>query len=157
MRMKVHRHELEDVAVLLDTAPESLATFVGSEGDSSDGTARVVNRHGKAAADPELRCLVEECALWLRETGRGKFSPPLEGLRRCKSVDDDRIEPLIALPQIMVCPFDRVGRDELWRVAPSRRQSEVGEAAQIKRRAGFSENGAETVGIAAGGKAINKS
>jgi hypothetical protein len=67
--MKVHRHELKDVAVLLDTAPESLATFVGSEGDSSDGTARVVNRHGEAAADPKLRRLVEKSALWFRKAG----------------------------------------------------------------------------------------
>jgi hypothetical protein len=35
-----------------------------------------------------------------------------------KRSDDDRIEPLIALPQIVVCPLDWVGRDELRRVAP---------------------------------------
>ena len=61
------------MAVLLDTAPEFLTTFVGSEGDGSDGTARVVNPHGEGAADPELRSLVEKSALWFREARRGKF------------------------------------------------------------------------------------
>ena len=83
--------------------------------------------------------------------------PPLERLRCRQSVDDDRVEPLVLLLQIVVCPFDWVSRDELWRVAPPRRQSEVGETAQIKRRAGFGEDGTETIGVAAGGKAINKS
>jgi len=61
------------MAVLLDTAPEFLTTFVGSEGDSGDWTATIVNRHGEAAADPELRSLVEKSALWFREARRGKF------------------------------------------------------------------------------------
>jgi hypothetical protein len=78
MRMKVHRHELEDMAVLLDAAPEFFTTFVGSEGDGGDRTARIVNRHREAAADPELRRLVEKSALWLREPRRGKFLSPLE-------------------------------------------------------------------------------
>jgi hypothetical protein len=64
--MKVHRHELEDMTVLLDTAPEFLTTFVRSEGDGRDRTARIVKRHGEAAADPELRRLVEKSALRLR-------------------------------------------------------------------------------------------
>jgi len=138
--MKVHWHELQDMTVLLDTAPEFLTTLVGSEGDGGDRTARIVNRHGEAAADPELRRLVEESALWLRQARRGKFLSPLEWLRRCQGVDDDWVEPLMPLPQIVVCPLDRVGRDELWRVASPRRQSEICEAAQIKRRASFGEN-----------------
>lgn len=42
--------------------------------------------------------------------------PAFERLQRCQGVDDNRVEPLVALPGIMVCPFDWIGRDELWRV-----------------------------------------
>jgi hypothetical protein len=41
-------------------------------------------------------------------------------------------------------------------MAPSRRQRQIGEATQIERRACFSENSTETLGIAAGGEAVDK-
>lgn len=63
MRMKLHRHELENVTMLLDTAPEFFTTSVRSEGDGGDRTARIVHRHGEAAADPKLGRLVEQSAL----------------------------------------------------------------------------------------------
>jgi hypothetical protein len=47
-----------------------------------------------------------------------------------------------------------------WRRSPapasSRRQRQISEATQIERGAGFSENGAETIGITAGGEAVDK-
>jgi hypothetical protein len=38
--MKVHRHELENMPVLLDAAPKFLTAFVRSEGDRSDRAAK---------------------------------------------------------------------------------------------------------------------
>lgn len=49
--------------MLLDTAPEFFTTSVRSEGDGGDRTARIVHRHGEAAADPKLGRLVEQSAL----------------------------------------------------------------------------------------------
>ena len=59
-------HELEDVAVLLDAAPERRAPFVGCECDRRDRTARIVNSHGEPAANAEMRRLIEESALRFR-------------------------------------------------------------------------------------------
>ena len=41
--MKVHRHELEDVLVVLQAAPEDSAAFVRRERYRCDRTARIVD------------------------------------------------------------------------------------------------------------------
>jgi hypothetical protein len=56
----------------------------------------------------------------------------------------------------MIGPLDRVVRDELGRITPSRRHGKVREAAQIERRARIGEDSTETLGVAVGGKAVDK-
>src|SRR5262252_3361706 len=56
----------------------------------------------------------------------------------------------------MIVPVHRVVRDEFRRIAPSRRHGKICEAAQIERSARIGENCSEPLGVAAGGKAIDK-
>jgi hypothetical protein len=51
--------------VLLDAVLESYAALGGGECDRRDRAARIVNRHGEAAADAELRCFFKKSALRL--------------------------------------------------------------------------------------------
>jgi hypothetical protein len=64
--MKIHRHELQDMPVLLDAALEGSAAFVGRECDRCDRPARIVNWHGEPRANAEMRRLVEQRALRFR-------------------------------------------------------------------------------------------
>lgn len=64
--MKIHRHELEDAPVLLDTALEGRAAFVGRECDRCDRPARIVNWNGEPRANAEMSRLVVESALRFR-------------------------------------------------------------------------------------------
>ena len=82
--------------------------------------------------------------------------PHSNGSVRCQRLDDDRVDPLIVFPQIMIGPLDRIVRDEFGRIAPSRRHGQIREAAQIERRTRIGEHGTETLGVAAGGKAVDK-
>jgi hypothetical protein len=63
MGVKVHRHELEHIPVLLNAALKFWAALVRREGDSCYWPTRVVDRDGESAANPELCRLVEESAL----------------------------------------------------------------------------------------------
>ena len=85
-----------------------------------------------------------------------EFLSPLERLCGCQRLDNDRVDPLIVFPQIMIGPLDRVVRDEFGRIAPSRRHGKIREAAQIECRTRIGEHGTETLGVAAGGKAVDK-
>jgi hypothetical protein len=154
--MKIHRHELQHAPILLDAALECRAAFVRGESDRSDRTTGVADGHCEATADPELRRLVEQRALWCRKKRRREFLSPLERLCAFQRLDNDRIDPLIVFPQIMIGPLDRVVRDEFRRIAPSRRHGKIRETAQIERRARIGEHGTETLGVAAGGKAVDK-
>ena len=87
--MTVHRHELEDVLVVLQAAPEDSAAFVRRERYRCDRTARIVDRHGEATADFELRRLVKQCMLSFRQGPRRKFIPPFERLGGRQRLTDD--------------------------------------------------------------------
>jgi hypothetical protein len=156
MHVKVHRHKLEDVPVLLDAALEGCVALVSRERDRRDRTAWIVHRHGEPAANAEVRRLVEESALRFRQTRRGEFLSPFEGLRRCQDLDDNRVYLLIAFPQIMICPLDRIARDERWRVALSRRQGKIGEAVQVECRTGLGKDSSETFSIDARSESVDK-
>jgi hypothetical protein len=132
---------------LLDAALEGRTAFVSHERDRCCRPARIVNWHGEPAANAEMRRLVEESALRFRQTRRGEFLPPFEGLGRCQGLNDNRVDPLVALLQIVICPLDWVGRDQLWRFAPSRRQRKIGEAAQIECDPSPGENCSETFSV----------
>ncbi len=113
MSMKIHRHELEHRPILLDAALERRAALVRGECDRRDRATRVMHGHREATADTEMRRLVEQRALRLRQTLHREFVSPLERLCGCQRLNDDRIDPLIVLPQIMIGPLGRVVRDEL--------------------------------------------
>ena len=57
----------------------------------------------------------------------------------------------------MIGPRHRVVRDESGRIAPSWRHGKIGEAVEIKRSGGFSENCTEALRVVARGQAIDKS
>ncbi len=80
VRVKVYRHELEHMPVVLNAALERRMAFVRGKRDRRDGTAGVMDRHGETTADPEVRRLIEQRALQFRQTFGGIFPPPLERL-----------------------------------------------------------------------------
>ncbi len=112
--------------------------------------------HREPAADPERRRFVEQRALWLRQTFRLESAAPLERFCGLQRVDNDRINPLIVFPQVMIGPLHRIVLDEFRRIALSRRHGKIFEAAQIEGSARIGENCSEPFGIVAGGKAIDK-
>jgi hypothetical protein len=143
--MKIHRHELQHRPILLYAALECGAAFVRGERDRRDRTTGVVHRHCEVAANPELRRLVEQRALRRRQTLHREFLSLLERLGGCQRLDDDRVNPFIVFPQIMIGPLNRVIRDEFRRIAPSRRHRKIGEAAQIERRTRVGEDSTKTL------------
>jgi len=53
--MKIHRHELKSVFVLLNAAMKcSRAMLVGGKGNSSDWTPAIVDRNCVSVTNPEL-------------------------------------------------------------------------------------------------------
>jgi len=112
--------------------------------------------HREPTADPEHRRFVEQRALWFRQTLRLGFAAPLERFGGLQRIDNDRVNPLIVFPQVMIGPLHRVVRYEFRRIAPSRRHGKICEAAQIERSARIGEDSSEPIGVAAGGKAIDK-
>jgi hypothetical protein len=86
---------------------------------------------------------------------RREFAAPLERFCGLQRVDNDRVNPLIVFPQVMIGPVHRIVRDEFRRIALSRRNGKICEAAQVERGARIGEHDAETLDVAAGGKAID--
>lgn len=140
--------------MLLDAALKGPTAFVSRECDRCDRSARIVNWHGEPTANAEKRRLVEESALRFRQTRGGEFLSPFEGLRGCQDLDDDRVYPLIAFLQIMICPLDRIARALACRPFATAGRDRRSSSDRVQRQPRQERPG--ILGIPARGEAVDK-
>ncbi len=80
MRVKVYRHQLQDMLLTLNALLKSWTPLIGGKGHCRYWAGRLMNWDREAVTNPEMRRLLEELPLGVGQRPGRYFETPLKWL-----------------------------------------------------------------------------